>query len=178
MIRIAPKAGDFETVTTQFSEDDLKIIDQDFDSAAGALVPVSPGASSSAGTIRVRKTPYYRAHVSVAAADCGAREGWMFSAIPKTPPFTVRYVGVPCGNGFLVRNLKPGSYWFILRSGKQGETGKWALADVEITRENVDVSLTMSQAAETALVVVGPMATPGRAPRGGFHPRRLVRDAR
>src|SRR5579872_404195 len=57
MIRLSPKAGDFETVSAQFSEDDLKIVDQDFDPEVGVPIPVSPAATSSGGTITARKVP-------------------------------------------------------------------------------------------------------------------------
>jgi len=148
LVHLSAKEGDFESVTTKFSDEDLKIVDQDFDSAPGPPVPVSPGATSSVGTITVRKVPYYRAHVTVRGVDCEPREGWMFSAIPKAPPFTDRYLAIfPCANEFLIRNLKPGSYWFALRSDNPNN-GKWALADAVVSRENVEVSLPMSQAAE------------------------------
>jgi hypothetical protein len=145
-IRISPKT--FENVTAQFSDDDLKIVDQDLDSPLGAPVPVSPGATSSVGTITVRKAPYYRAHVSVAGADCSPKETWTFALRYRTNPGFGLQIGVPCGSGFLVRNLKADSYLFTLSTGRPNETGKWALAEVDISRENVEVSMVMSQAAE------------------------------
>jgi len=145
-IRISPKTLD--NVTAQFSDDDLKIVDEDLDSAPSAPVPVSPGATSNVGTITVRKAPYYRAHVSVAGADCSPKESWTFSQRYRTNSAVGRQISVPCGNGFLVRNLSPGSYWFTLRTGKPDETGKWALAEVEIARENVEVSMSISQTVE------------------------------
>jgi Carboxypeptidase regulatory-like domain len=145
-ILISPKT--LENVTAQFSDEDLKIVDQDLDSASNAPVPVSSGATSSVGTITARKAPYYRAHVFVAGVDCTPKESWTFSLRYRTNPEFGRQLSIPCGSGFLVRNLKPGSYWFILRTGKPQETGKWALAEVDITRENVEVSMVMSQTAD------------------------------
>jgi hypothetical protein len=144
-IRMSPKVGDFETVTAQFTDDDLKIVDQDVDSTPSAPIPVNPGATSNVGTITVHRVPYYRAHVSLTGADCSPNENGMFSAIPKAPPYALRSVDVPCGKEFLVRNLKPGSYWFTFRTGRDGEAGKWALAEVDITRENVEVSMALAQ---------------------------------
>ncbi len=147
IILVSPKVP--ENVKAEFSEDDLKIVDQDIDSAPSAPVPLSPGATTSVGTITVRKAPYYRAHVSVAGADCSPNERWTFSArTAKISPEFGRQITVPCGSGFLVRNLKPGSYLFTLRTGEPNETAKWALAEVEIRRANVEVSMVMSQAAE------------------------------
>jgi hypothetical protein len=69
----------------------------------------------------------------------------MFSVIPKAVTVGLSYTSVPCGSAFLVRNLKPGSYWFAVRNDKPS---RWALAAVEVTRENVEVSLAMTRAAE------------------------------
>lgn len=145
LVRILPKAGDHETVTAGFSEDDLKIIDEDFNPAASEPVPVSGGASASVGTMTARKVPFYRVHLFVPEVICQPKENWMLSVIPRTVLVGLSYTGVPCGSDFLVRNLKPGSYWFAVRSDK---LSRWALAAVEVTRENVEVSMPMMQSAE------------------------------
>ena len=145
LVRLSPKAGDFETVTDTFSEGDLKIVDQDIDSTPSVPVPVSPGATANTGTLTIRKVPYYRAHVSVPSIDCQPKESWMVSVLPRNIRVALRYVSVPCGNEFLVRNLKPGSYWFAIRSDKPS---RWALAAVDVTRQNVDVSMAISPTAE------------------------------
>lgn len=145
VVLLSPTADDSETVTTQFSEDDLKIVDHDFDPAASAPLAVSPGASSNVGTITARKISYYRAHVSVTGADCQPKEDWIFSTIPKGVPTNLPYDPIPCGKEFLVRKLKPGSYWFTLRDW--GTSNKWSVADVEISRENVEVSLAVTSTA-------------------------------
>jgi hypothetical protein len=173
LIRLSPKAGDFETVMPQFSEDDLKIVDQDFDSAAGPSVLVSPGATTNAGTITIRKAPYYKAHVSVVDATCSPKENWRFLAIPRS--IFRHNIDVPCGKDFLIRNLTPASYWFILRSGKPEETGKWAMAEVEIAHENVEVSMTLSPAAEIrARLVAAEGVTLPKFPRLGIMMRGRI----
>lgn len=146
LLRIAPQRADLE-VSPQFSEGDLKIVDQDLESSEspGTPIPVGPGGSLSVGTITVRRTPYYRAHVIVLAGDCAAGEKWNFTAVqPEGPesPFA-RTLHVPCGKEFLIRSLEPGSYLFALTSGRETDR-RWAAAPVEIARDNVDVTLTMS----------------------------------
>lgn len=157
LVQTLPKARGFENVT-RFSEEDLKIVDEDIEStywpggstdpAAATPIPVSPGATSSLGTITVRKVTLYRVHVSVTAADCSSNEFMMVSAIPKAPFASLLSPVVPCGSQVLIRNLKPGAYWFVLRSEKPDKTVRWALADVEVTHENLAVSLTLTQGAE------------------------------
>ena len=148
VVRFSPKAGDYQSVTTRFSVGDLKVVDQDVSSSPSARVLVSSGATSSVGTMTVGKVPYYRAHVLVSGVDCQSRQGLSFSAISKVPPATLSYDMVPCGSEFLVGNLKPGSYWFTLRDWKPEEDNAWGIADVEITRENVEVSFAVTHAAQ------------------------------
>jgi hypothetical protein len=135
MIRRGPE------IVPQFSEEDLKVVDQDLQVSNGPSVPVPirSGASLSVGTITARKTPYFRAHLSVQVADCGEGEQWMFVT-------TMGGFGpsVPCGKEFLVRNLAPGSYTFTLSTnGRTGER-RWASTDVEVTDRNLEVTMTMS----------------------------------
>jgi len=156
LVRIAPKSGDSEAVVPNFTENDLKVVDRDVETSywpggpdlqLATPIPVGPGGSASVGTITVRKVPYYRAHVSVPAEDCKNR--WQLSVVTATsrPHFIV----VPCAKDFLIRNLRPGSYWFLLSNGLDGETNRQALAAVEITRGNVEVTLTM----EPGIIVNG-----------------------
>jgi len=135
-------------ILPQFSEDDLKIVDQDFEPSVwpSVPVPVRLGASLSVGTITARKTPYYRAHLSVQVADCAEGEKWMFSFTPEVGGFGP---SVPCGKEFLVRNLAPGSYSFSLTpSGRPGSRMRWAITTVEVTDHNVEVAMAMSAATD------------------------------
>jgi hypothetical protein len=59
----------------KFSEDELKVVDEGLQTAywpeapderSATPVRVSPGAPASLGTMRMRKTPSYRARVSMA----------------------------------------------------------------------------------------------------------------
>jgi len=127
-------------ILPKFSEEDLKVVDQDLQVSnwPGVPVPIRSGASLSVGTITARKTPYYRAHLSIKGADCGEGEQWMFVT-------TMGGFGpsVPCGKEFMVRNLAPGSYTFTLStSGRTG--GRWDSTDVEVTDRNLEVAMTMS----------------------------------
>jgi hypothetical protein len=131
-------------ILPQFTEEDLNVVDQDLQVSSwpNVAVPVRSGASLSVGTITARKTPYYRAHLSVEGADCTSGEKWTFSTAPETAGFGPT---VPCGKEFLVRNLAPGSYMFTLSTGSRpGETRRRASAPVKVTDRNLEVAMTMS----------------------------------
>src|SRR5579863_8519877 len=83
-------------ILPQFSEEDLKVVDQDLQVSnwPGVPVPIRSGASLSVGTITARKTPYYRAHLSVQGPDCAEGEKWTFSTTPEMGGFGPT---VPCG---------------------------------------------------------------------------------
>lgn len=132
-------------ILPQFSEEDLKVVDQDLQVSSwpGVPVPIRSGASLSVGTITARKTPYYRAHLSIKGADCTEGETWTFS--PTTALAPGFGLPVPCGKEFLVRNLAPGSYTFTLStSGRRGEKKQSAITPVEVTDRNLEVAMTMS----------------------------------
>jgi hypothetical protein len=136
------------TILPKFSEEDLKVVDDDFETSfsAGAPLPVIPGASLSVGTITARKMTYYRAHLSVQSGDCAPGQTWSFSANSQTAGFGFP---VPCGKEFLVRNLAPGSYSFTLSTnGRSGEKRLWGVTPVKVADHNLEVSMTMSAGAD------------------------------
>jgi len=139
-------------ILSKFSEEDLKIVDQDLATSSSPAVPfpVSSGASLSVGTLTARKSLSYRVHLSVESSDCAPEDKWTFSAIPAgdTSGFALP-LQVPCAKEFLVRNLAPGSYTFTLSTGgRPGEKRRWAIVPVEVTGKSSEIALTMSPAAE------------------------------
>ena len=147
-------------ILPQFSEEDLKVVDQDLQVSnwPSVPIPVRSGASLSVGTITARKTPYYRAHLSVQVADCAEGEQWMFSFTPELAGFGP---SVPCGKEFMVRNLAPGSYSFSFApSGRSGSTRRWATTTVEVTDRNLEVTITMSSGTDINARLVAPEGVP------------------
>ncbi|HEY1755583.1 MAG TPA: carboxypeptidase-like regulatory domain-containing protein [Bryobacteraceae bacterium] len=159
VVRISPRAGELEKLDLHFSSDDLKTIDRDLETAywpggtavPSASIPVSPGASASAGDIKIREASYYRVYVSVPRVECAPGEMWAFLALDSGgEAMGVSSRGLPqiaCANDFLVSNLRPGAYWFMLRKDEP-DPGRWALASVDISNKNLDVALTMEPEAE------------------------------
>jgi hypothetical protein len=129
-------------VLTQFSEDDLKIVNQNWEASSWPAVPLSvrSGSSLNVGTITARKARYYRAHLSI-SGDCAEGEKWTFSV--KTAGTDFGLV-VPCAKDFLVRNLAPGSYAFSLSTSGRPKEMKVAFASVEVIDRNLESGLTLS----------------------------------
>ncbi|HEY1755584.1 MAG TPA: carboxypeptidase-like regulatory domain-containing protein [Bryobacteraceae bacterium] len=146
VLRIIPRAGELEKVEPHFSPDDLDTVDQDFEmtywpggaARPTASIPVSPGGSANAGTIKVHQIPTYRVHVSVPRAECKAGEKWTFNAIRSDP--TLMRHSIPCTSDFLVKNLGPGTYSFLLQTADSAP-GMWAQASLTISNKNVEVIL-------------------------------------
>lgn len=142
----------------KFSEDDPKIV-EDLQTVYWPDVPeersatpvrVSPDAPASLGTIRMRKTPSYRARVSMAGckpddlpnlivAGPGDNPAVLGSGDVPIPVLTAFYSAVSSCDDVLVTGLKPGSYTFRLLSARG-----WAAAPVEVSSKNLEVALTLS----------------------------------
>jgi hypothetical protein len=159
VVRVSSRAGFLEKVVPQYSDDDLKTVDEDLETSywpggfpePSATVQVRGGASADAGTIKVRKAPYYRAHVSAAPVECTPGEMWTLSILESSStPLgdSHRFSSeVPCAKDFLIRNLRPGSYWFMIRKDEP-DPGRWALASADILTKNLEVALNMEPEAE------------------------------
>ncbi|MEP7352883.1 MAG: carboxypeptidase-like regulatory domain-containing protein [Acidobacteriota bacterium] len=171
LVRIAPQSGGPALVPT-FTQADLKIIDQDMDTAywpggpgvSPTPIVVQPGGVTDVGTIRASKVAYYRAHVQVRADRCEDKEEWTVTAFPTdipnlgatseiVPRFLVRCEDAK-KSGFLIRNLRPGSYRFTITGGTRDVVNSWALEQVEIKRENVEVSMAMTASSDVVGRVV------------------------
>ncbi len=150
-------------MTQPFREEEWKKVGEDWehsywpgggDLASALPLTVAPGAVASMGTIRVRRVPYYRAHVTMGSDACASGTPPRFWAVrdlgPQASAAELRalpfgFAPVPgrtCSPEFLVINLRPGNYWFTL-FGEDGKPGRWALAHVEITNANVEVPMTL-----------------------------------
>jgi hypothetical protein len=155
VIRISPHDRYQAKVEPHFSTDDLNTVDQDLETTywpGGAAqpiasIPLGPGSSTTAGTIEIRKTPYYRVHVSVQRVECEAGEKWTFSAVYSGEATFTKSNQIPCTGDFLVSNLRPGTYAFRLNRVSP-EPRKWALASVVVANKNSEVALSFEPEAQ------------------------------
>jgi hypothetical protein len=142
----------------KFTEDDLKVLDEDLetvywpdalDERSATPVRVNPGATASLGTIRMRKTPSYRARVSMTGCKpddlphlivaSAAESQGLLASVEAVPALLAFSPQVASCEDVLVTGLKPGSYAFRLHSGLG-----WAAAQVEVASKNLEVSLALS----------------------------------
>jgi hypothetical protein len=140
---------------TQFSEGDLKTVDQDYerlfwpggvDFDAASPVPVGPGASMNIGTLKLRKGPYYRVHAIFGASDCSSGEAVQVMAensIGTSAGF--QNAQVACGQDFLIRNVHSGSYRLTLYSGTSPATRVQGTAPFDVVDRNVEVAVSLAR---------------------------------
>jgi hypothetical protein len=155
VVRVVSRAA--QKIEPHFSPDDLKTVDQDLEtsywpggtSQPTASIPLSPGSSASVGTIRIRKAPLYRAHVSVPHMECEAGEKVNFTAVNSSEIGLFGARPIPCTTDFLVTNLRPGTYTFRLQKDEPAPA-MWALASVGISGKNIEVVLTLQLEAQIA----------------------------
>ncbi len=164
VVRIAPEDVSKLTLLAD-SEEEFKTVDSDIESSfwPGAVadpksvvpIKVQPGPSTTAGTITLRTTPYYRARVEF-KGDCTPGEEWRM--VLFTLPYTGRgeqnrMATTPCRNRFLIRDLAPGSYGLYVWTGKA--TIRWAETSFVVSTRNVETSIGFSPSADlTARVIV------------------------
>jgi hypothetical protein len=106
---------------------------------------VLPGGSSSVGTIKARKGPFYRIHLSIAADGCTPGEKVNIDA---TMLWFIDSGGGgegECGKDYLLRNFEPGPYSFYVLSGKTQEDRKRVIRPVEVIDSNLDLTIPLAR---------------------------------
>jgi len=149
--QVMPQTLGKEGLMPQFTDRDLQAVDTDYANAywpggqgldAASLVQLQPGGSASVGTIRVRKTSFYRVRVSIPPAGCAPGEKLMLDA--EMLQFRAEAGGqVPCGGDFLLRNLQPGSYVLYLFDVDKAEHRKRVVMPFEVSDRNFDIKVSL-----------------------------------
>jgi hypothetical protein len=155
LVETLPRRLDSRGVQTEFSVEDLKIVDQDYersywpggtDAQRASPIPVSSGASVNVGTLKPGKAPYYRIHATFPPGSCRAGETAqvLFAHVP--PQGIESQTGqVGCGQDFLIKNVQPGSYRLTAYSGRTLETRVQGSEPVEVTDRNLDVTVSLGR---------------------------------
>jgi hypothetical protein len=154
-----PRTIGQEQFQTRFSDDDLKVVDQDYERSfwpggvdfdAASPVLVGPGASINVGTLKLRKTLYYRVHAVFPAGNCSSGEMVQVmvdagASKGSAPPNVFLNSQVPCGQDFLIRNLQTGSYRLTLSSGRSPETHAQGSAPFDLIDRNAEVTVSLAR---------------------------------
>lgn len=142
-------------IMAKFTEDDAAAVDQglettfwpggrDFNSSA--TFPLGAGQSLNVGAVKVRGASYYRLRVNV-TPGCPSDQTVNLQLIP-IPADAERLQGsVPCGPGFLITNVSPGSYSLQVTSGPLA-TRAITTTPVEIRDRNVTVTAALENGIE------------------------------
>jgi hypothetical protein len=115
---------------------------------------LSPGATTDMGTLRLRKIPYYRAHVAL-DGDCGGtRRAFILDAMTS-----IRFTS--CSKDVLLDHLRPGEHTLYISENGPGSEGvqRWAIATFAVSRENIEVKVDMRSSIEVAGRIVAPSGT-------------------
>lgn len=154
LVGIRPQTLDKEQFLEKFTAADVKTVDSDYQRSywpgGGGLdvalpVAVHAGTSDSVGTIKARKGPFYRIHVSIPADGCAPGEKVEINAS------MLLFLGSGgsgegmCGKDYLLRNFEPGPYSFYVLSGKTQEDRKRVILPVEVADQNLDLTIPLAR---------------------------------
>jgi hypothetical protein len=150
--QVVPQTLSKERLMTQFTDRDLQTVDTDYANAywpggqgldAASLVQLQPGGSAGVGTIRVKKTSFYRVRLSIPSDGCAPEEKLLLDA--QMLQFRASAGGqVPCGGDFVLRNLQPGSYVLYLFDVGKAEHRKRVVMPFEVVDRNFDIKVSLT----------------------------------
>lgn len=154
LVEVRPQALGKEQFLLKFSADDLKAVDSDYQRSywpgGGGFdmalpVWVLPGDSSSVGTIKARKGPFYRIHLSIPADNC--TPGEKVNIIATMLLFMDSGGGGEgeCGKDYVLRNFEPGPYSLYVLSGQTPEDRKRFILPVEVIDKNLDLTIPLAR---------------------------------
>ena len=126
---------------------DRAAIDRDYEPLfwPGEATPlnIASGISVDTGVLRLRKTSYYRAHVSFPAGGCEAAtkyQAMLFQVSGGIYSASMPLGLVQCGQDFAVRGLLPGSYRIeVTKQEAAAPDRRWAQMDFVIADKSVDL---------------------------------------
>lgn len=179
IVRISPTTRDEDAARegeelAAFNEDGFKAIDEDVELSywPGGLpspeqvlpVTVAGGAIANAGTITIRKVPYYRVRVTY-NGECAPNERWIYRLglpVNGLVPGPEHYAS--CRKDGLLTRLAPGSYRLAIWSGR--DIDRWALTSFTISDRNIELPLDFREPATVTGRVSTPPGGPGLAKLG------------
>jgi hypothetical protein len=150
--RVIPGKDQFQSDP---SEKDLKAVDEDYrrsywpgggDLDSAQPVSLVSGGFADAGTIRLRRTPFYRIHVSVSNVNCTPGEKVQIMTMMLSNQFSETNSSgeTACGSDFVLKNYQPGRYNLILFQGKSPNRTRGNLS-FDVVDKNLDLVATLNR---------------------------------
>src|SRR5579871_389783 len=154
LVETVPLKNSGRGAVTEFSEDDLKAGDQDYersywpggtDRPSTSSLPLASGGFVDVGTLKVRKANYYRVHGILTPSNCrpGDKVQVIFATAVSGQGIEAQTGSVACGQDFLFKNVQPGSYRLTLFSGDRPDVRVQASELVEVTDRNAEVRVAL-----------------------------------
>ncbi|MEO5924783.1 MAG: carboxypeptidase-like regulatory domain-containing protein [Bryobacteraceae bacterium] len=161
IVRVLSDAVDRNKHLIDYTEDDAKIIDEDYESTywpGGTTNPrtalplnISPASSGDIGTIKVRRVKYFRTHLSVEGPCAAGRKLELMVRIEGDPGTNALFnTPMACGNEFILRYFRPGAYNLSLYARSLSAKGEyendtvWASALLVLKDETSRLSMTLA----------------------------------
>lgn len=151
-VHLLPKPASDLDALTAFTEAAFKIVDQDIEPSywpggfpdPNMMLPITlaGGAIANAGTIMVRRVPYFRVRVTL-NRDCDPNERWTVRMRPvgSRGPSMDRYA--ECHKDSLLTGVPPGAYELAVWTGRSVD--RWAITPVIVTKENTTAAITFTE---------------------------------
>ncbi len=151
IMEIVPRTRGKKRVTTEFSESDLELVDEDVEntywpggSGPESAVPVTlaPGGVVDAGDLAVKTIQYYRVHVEIPGGVCSSEETLLIDEALYGWREVAR--DVPCGKDFLISGFSPGSHRLIFYTNTRPATLRTASVPFAITEKSVTITVPLA----------------------------------
>ncbi len=150
-VRVQPKEAADGDDLMEFTAAAFQVVDEDVEPSywpGGAptreqILPVNvtAGGIANAGTITLRKVPYYRVRLTL-NRDCEPNERWILRlrTTGDAGPVADRYSA--CRKDGLITGVAPGNYDLAIWRGR--EVDRWARASFIVTKENTTAAIVFS----------------------------------
>ena len=152
IVKVSPRTPAKEQFLTRFKADDLTVVDQDYERSywpggheldVASPVTVVSGGSADVGTIKLRKTPFYRVHVSLGRENCAPDQKVQVFVSNQFRESNTAGDAV-CGQDFLLRDYQPGSYTLHFAAGKRDQRSRASLS-FELTDKNLEYAVSLER---------------------------------
>lgn len=175
IVKAGPRTGGAEEATVEFTEEDLRTVEQDFevsywpggfsDPRQAIPIEVFSGATANLGTIRLRRISYYKAHLTL-TGECEQYSylRWHFRDVADTE-LLARLQTTNCHKKILFRMLRPGSRILAIFTNVVGNTvpRSWAQVPINIKDENIEITFSLAPSEDISVRWMLPDGKPATA---------------